>query len=149
MELEALEEIDSEVKALGAQIVALTPELERYTPNLHRKLHLTFDILTNLHLKTAEQFRLVFVLPDYLRELYKSFGNALASNRASSVSTWDASIRRSEPAARSAQARTTAVPRAIPEETAIPLSMPIFRSPFCEPGWIGGIQSGICDRMRS
>jgi peroxiredoxin len=28
-------------------------------------------------LKIAEQFRLVFVLPDYLRELHKSFGNAL------------------------------------------------------------------------
>jgi len=36
-------------------------------------LNLTFDILTDLHLKTAEQFRLVFVLPDYLRDLYKSF----------------------------------------------------------------------------
>ncbi len=77
MELEALQEIDSEVKALGAQIVALTPELERYTRNVHKKLDLTFDILTDLHLKTAEQFRLVFVLPDYLRDLYRSFGNAL------------------------------------------------------------------------
>jgi hypothetical protein len=28
-------------------------------------------------LKTAEQFRLVFVLPDYLRDLYKSFGSSL------------------------------------------------------------------------
>jgi peroxiredoxin len=28
-------------------------------------------------LKTAEQFRLVFTLPDYLRELYKSFGSTL------------------------------------------------------------------------
>ena len=37
----------------------------------------TFDILTDLHLKTAEQFRLVFTLPDYLCDLYKSFGNAL------------------------------------------------------------------------
>jgi peroxiredoxin len=44
---------------------------------LHKKLNLTFDILTDLHLKTAEQFRLVFTLPDYLRDLYKSFGNAL------------------------------------------------------------------------
>jgi len=77
MELEALQGIHSEVKALGAEIVALTPELERYTRNLHKKLNLTFDILTDLHLKTAEQFRLVYVLPDYLRELYKSFGNAL------------------------------------------------------------------------
>ena len=77
MELEALQGINSEVRALGAQIVVLTPELERYTRALHKKLNLTFDILTDLHLKTAEQFRLVFTLPDYLRDLYKSFGNAL------------------------------------------------------------------------
>jgi peroxiredoxin len=77
MELEALQEIDSKVRGLGARIVALTPELERYTRALHKKLNLTFDILTDLHLKTAEQFRLVFVLPDYLRDLYKSFGTAL------------------------------------------------------------------------
>ena len=77
MELEALQQIYGEVKALGAQIVALTPELERYTRALHKKLNLTFDILTDLHLKTAEEFPLVFTLPDYLRDLYKSFGNAL------------------------------------------------------------------------
>src|SRR5580700_2108096 len=77
MELEALQEIDSEARALGARIVALTPELERYTRGLHRKLNLTFDILTDLHLKTADQFGLVFVLPDYLRDLYKSFGSNL------------------------------------------------------------------------
>ena len=77
MELEALQDINAEVKALGAEIVVLTPELERYTRNLHKKLNLTFDILTDLHLKVAEEFRLVFTLPDYLRELYKSFGSAL------------------------------------------------------------------------
>jgi len=57
--------------------VVLTPELERYTRALHKKLNLTFDILTDLHLKAAEQFGLVYVLPDYLRELYRRFGNAL------------------------------------------------------------------------
>ena len=77
MELEALQQIHAEVRALGAQIVVLTPELERYTRAMHKKLNLTFDILTDLHLKTAEQFRLVFTLPDYLRELYKSFGSTL------------------------------------------------------------------------
>jgi peroxiredoxin len=77
MELEALQEIDSAVRALGVQIVALTPELERYARNVHKKLNLTFDLLTDLHLKTAEQFRLVFILPDYLRDLYKSFGSTL------------------------------------------------------------------------
>jgi peroxiredoxin len=77
MELEALETINSEVRALGARIVVLTPELERYTRALHKKPNLSFDILTDLHLKTAEQFRLVFPLPDYLRDLYKSFGSTL------------------------------------------------------------------------
>jgi peroxiredoxin len=77
MELEALQGISSEVRALGAQIVVLTPGLERYTRALHKKLNLTFDILTDLHLKIAEEFRLVFTLPDYLRELYKSFGSTL------------------------------------------------------------------------
>ncbi|MGA7634199.1 MAG: redoxin domain-containing protein [Terriglobales bacterium] len=77
MELEALQDIHSEVRARGAQIVVITPELERYTRALHKKLNLTFDILTDLHLKTAEEFRLVFTLPDYLRDLYKSFGSAL------------------------------------------------------------------------
>jgi peroxiredoxin len=77
MELEALKEIHSEVRALRAEIIVITPELERYTRALHKKLNLNFDILTDLHLKIAEQFRLVFTLPDYLRELYKSFGSTL------------------------------------------------------------------------
>ena len=77
MELEALQEIDADVRGLGAHIVALTPELERYTRAMHKKLNLTFDILTDLHLNVAEQFGVAFVLPDYLRALYKSFGNAL------------------------------------------------------------------------
>ena len=77
MELEALQQIHTEVRAVGAQIVVITPELERYTRALHKKLNLTFDILTDLRLKTAEQFRLVFTLQDYLREHYKSFGSTL------------------------------------------------------------------------
>ncbi len=77
MELEALQEIDSEVRSLGARMLIITPELERYTRALHRKLQLTFDVLTDLHLKTAEQFGLVFTLPDYLRDLYRSFGSTL------------------------------------------------------------------------
>jgi peroxiredoxin len=77
MELEALQAIESDVRALGARIVAITAELERYTRAVHRKLNLTFDILTDLHLQTAGEFGLVFVLPYDLRQLYESFGNAL------------------------------------------------------------------------
>ncbi len=58
-------------------MVSITPELERYTRAVHKKLNLSFDILTDLHLNVAQQFGLVFVLPDYLEELYKSFGSTL------------------------------------------------------------------------
>jgi hypothetical protein len=56
MELEALQGINSEVSALGAQIVVLTPELERYTRALHKKLNLTFDILTDLRRRPHSDF---------------------------------------------------------------------------------------------
>ena len=58
------------------RIVALTPELERYTRSVHKQPKLDFDVLTDLHLQSAEQFRLVFVPRDYRRDLYKSFGSA-------------------------------------------------------------------------
>ena len=77
MELEALQEAHSEIRALGAQIVAITPELERYTRLVHRKSNLAFDILSDPHLKTIEQFGLTYVLPDYLRELYKNIALTL------------------------------------------------------------------------
>src|ERR1700729_119281 len=77
MELEALQEIHSEVRGLGAEIAVITPDLETSPGALHKKLNLTFDILTDLHLKTAEQFQLVFTLQDYLRDLYKAFGSTL------------------------------------------------------------------------
>jgi len=77
MELEALQEIEPEIRSLGAHIVVITPEIERYARAMHKKLNLTFDMLTDLHLKVAEQYRLVQVLPGYLRELYKSFGSTL------------------------------------------------------------------------
>lgn len=77
MELEPLQEVGATVSQLKAKIVVITPELERYTRTLHKKLNLSFDILTDLHLKVAERFGLVFALPDYLRELYRSFGSTL------------------------------------------------------------------------
>jgi len=56
--------------------VILTPELDRYTRAMHKKLNLPFDILTDLHLKTAERFGLVFTyrLPIPARYIVDSNG---------------------------------------------------------------------------
>src|ERR1700759_4994683 len=77
MELEALQTVESDIRDAGARLVVITPELERYPRSVHRKLNLSCDVLSDPYLKTAEQFRLVFTLPDYLRELYQSFGSTL------------------------------------------------------------------------
>lgn len=85
MELEALQDIDSEVRRVGARIVAISPELERYTCIVHCKLKLSFKVLSGLDLKTAEQFGIVFVLPDYVCRLYSSFGDRLERFHGESV----------------------------------------------------------------
>ena len=77
MELEALQAALPEIQRLGANLVAITPEQERYGRAMHRRLNLGFDILTDHGLQVVNQFHLVYVLPDYLKTLYASFGSKL------------------------------------------------------------------------
>ncbi len=55
----------------------MTPEIERYTRALHKKLNLNLDILTGLHLQVAEQFGLGVHTTRVPSEYYKSFGSTL------------------------------------------------------------------------
>jgi peroxiredoxin len=70
MELEALQAALPEIQRLGASLVAISPQLERYGRSIHRRLNLGFDVLTDRGLQVASQFGLVFVLPDYLKTVY-------------------------------------------------------------------------------
>jgi AhpC/TSA family protein len=77
MELEALQAVWPEFRALGASLVAISPQLPQYGRAVRRRAKLEFDVLTDLHLRVAEAFRLAFTLPAELKELYASFGNTL------------------------------------------------------------------------
>jgi peroxiredoxin len=77
MELEALQAALPEIQRLGASLVAISPQLERFGRSIHRRLNLGFDVLTDRGLRVASQFGLVFVLPDYLKTVYLQFGNKL------------------------------------------------------------------------
>jgi peroxiredoxin len=63
MELEVLQTALADIQWLGASLVAISPQLERYGRSIHRRLNLAFDELTDSGLQVAAQFRLVFVLP--------------------------------------------------------------------------------------
>ncbi len=74
MELEALQETVADIKAQGASLVVISPQLEKYSKLMVKKNNLTFPLLRDEDNQLASQFGLVFKLPDDLAELYSQFG---------------------------------------------------------------------------
>src|SRR5262245_11116316 len=77
MELEALQAVLPQIQGLGASLVAVSPQSPSYGRAVCRRAALEFDLLSDEGLKVAQAFGLVFTLPSYLEELYRSFGNTL------------------------------------------------------------------------
>ena len=73
MELVALQAILPDVVELGANLVAISPQLPEHNRELIRTRQLTFEILTDRGNEVAARFGLRFALPDYLREMYRTF----------------------------------------------------------------------------
>ena len=74
----ALQAILPELTALGATLVAISPQLPEHNRELIRTRHFTFEILTDRGNEVAAKFGLRFSLPDYLRQLYGTFPLDLA-----------------------------------------------------------------------
>ncbi|MEM9238112.1 MAG: peroxiredoxin-like family protein [Verrucomicrobiota bacterium] len=61
------------IKAAGAQLVALSPELPDKTLSTSEKNKLEFEVLTDLNHEVAKDYGLVFKLTPEVRDLYKGF----------------------------------------------------------------------------
>jgi len=72
--LHALQDRLSEIKALGANLVAISPQTPDNSLTMQEKHALAFPVLSDAGLKTSRQFGLVYVLPESLRPIYHSFG---------------------------------------------------------------------------
>lgn len=59
-----------EIKALGASLVAISPQTPDHALSLAEKHSLGFELLSDLGNKVARQYGLVFSLPEPLRQLY-------------------------------------------------------------------------------
>jgi len=77
MELEALQAVLPQIRDVGASLVAISPQGPSFGRAVRRRAALEFDVLFDERLKVAQAFGLVFTLPAYLEELYRSFGNTL------------------------------------------------------------------------
>lgn len=63
-----------EIKSLGAELVAVSPQLPDNSLSTAEKLALEFEVLSDVGNKIAREFGLVFQLTEKIREIYQGFG---------------------------------------------------------------------------
>lgn len=67
-----------EIKELGANLVAISPQLVKYSKQMKQKHNIEFDVLSDEGNEVADRFGLKFAFPDYLKEVYKGLGSDLS-----------------------------------------------------------------------
>ncbi|MCR4288985.1 MAG: AhpC/TSA family protein [Candidatus Scalindua sp.] len=74
LELRAYQEVLQDIKAAGATLVAITPELPDASLSTSERNELAFEVLTDINSDYAREIGLVFTLPKKLRPIYANFG---------------------------------------------------------------------------
>jgi len=77
LELRALQSAIPQVRALGAQLVAISPQTPDESLSTAEKNALAFPVLSDVGSDTARSFGIAFDLADELRPIYARFGHAL------------------------------------------------------------------------
>uniref|UniRef100_E1T4Z4 thioredoxin-dependent peroxiredoxin n=1 Tax=Burkholderia sp. (strain CCGE1003) TaxID=640512 RepID=E1T4Z4_BURSG len=77
IELQAINEVLPQIRAYGANVVAISPQTQVNSRKSVRTNQLGFPVLSDVNGQTAADFGLRFALPDYLVDLYKSLKNDL------------------------------------------------------------------------
>jgi len=73
-ELKALQDRNEELKELGAQLVAISPQTPDASMSTKEKNELEFEVLSDTENVIAKEYGLVFSLAEELRPIYLSFG---------------------------------------------------------------------------
>ena len=68
-----------EIHALGASLVAISPQTPDNSLSMAENNELQFEVLSDVGNRVARQFGLVFALADVLRPLYKTIGADLST----------------------------------------------------------------------
>jgi peroxiredoxin len=62
------------IKALGASVLAISPESPEEASSTARMNNVAFDVLSDIGNSVARRFGIVFQLPEELRPIYAGFG---------------------------------------------------------------------------
>ncbi|WP_010521925.1 peroxiredoxin-like family protein [Aquimarina agarivorans] len=74
IELNALQQALPEIKELGAQLIAITPETPDNSLTTAEKNNISFPVLSDINNTYAKELGLVFQMPKDLQEVYHQFG---------------------------------------------------------------------------
>lgn len=74
MELEALQHVVDDIRQAQANLVAVSPQLPKYSKQVVKKHNLDFPVLADPNNRVASSYGLTFSLPGDLRDVYSSFG---------------------------------------------------------------------------
>jgi len=74
LELQALQQALPQIRELGVQLIAVSPELPDQSLSTAEKHALAFTVLSDQGNRVAKDFGIVFTLPEVLRPIYVQFG---------------------------------------------------------------------------
>ncbi|MCD5325069.1 MULTISPECIES: peroxiredoxin-like family protein [Pontibacillus] len=74
MELRAYQQLMKEIHNQGAKLIAISPQTPDQSLTTAEKNELNYHVLSDVGNKVADQFNLVYPLPDYLVDVYKEKG---------------------------------------------------------------------------
>lgn len=73
LELEALQEVYSDIRALGAELIAITPQDIEHNLEFGKRFKVEFPILSDADQEIGKLYKLHFTFPEMLRELYLQY----------------------------------------------------------------------------
>ncbi len=79
LELKALQSVNTEIEALGARLIAISPQRPDESLSTAEKNQLEFEVLSDVNSKVADQYGLTFSLDEDLRPIYKNWGADVAA----------------------------------------------------------------------
>ncbi|MDX8365765.1 peroxiredoxin-like family protein [Cytobacillus sp. IB215665] len=74
LELRAYQQALPEINALGAQLIAISPQTPDHSLSMKEKNELAYPVLSDVGSHVIKEYNLLFDLPKYLVEVYKGFG---------------------------------------------------------------------------
>ena len=69
-----MQEVVADIESQGAQLVVISPQLERYSRQTVKKHQLSFSVLSDRGNDVASRFGLTYTLPDPLKDLHEKWG---------------------------------------------------------------------------